>query len=102
MTSALPPTAGVSLLRVNARRRRHLDAQQVEPLAAEASRPPLTRVGASEAAKYKRHGLAILVLAYCGWRWSELAALRTAPSAPPAAGRRSGAAGVLMQRMQSR
>lgn len=70
------PAAGVSLPRVNARRRRYLDAQQVELLVAEASRPPLTGIGASEPARYQRHGLAIFVLAYCGLRWSELAALR--------------------------
>lgn len=70
------PANGVSLPRVNPRRRRYLDAQQVELLAAEASRPPLARVGTSDAARYERHGPAIFVLAYCGLRWSELAALR--------------------------
>jgi integrase len=70
------PAAGVSLPRTNARRRRYLDAQQVELLAAEAANPPVTRIGRAEAEKYQAYQLVIFVLAYCGVRWSELAALR--------------------------
>jgi integrase len=70
------PAAGVSLPRSASRRRRYLDASQVELLAAEAAVPPLGRRGSTTAAAYKANGLAIFVLAYCGLRWSELAALR--------------------------
>lgn len=68
------PSAGVSLPRSASRRRRYLDAAQVELLAAEAAAPPLGRRG--PAAAYQANGRAIFVLAYCGLRWSELAALR--------------------------
>jgi integrase len=54
------PALGVDLPRTRERPRRYLTAAQVERLAATA--------GAGR--------LAILVLAYCGLRWSELAALR--------------------------
>lgn len=70
------PANGVSLPRVNARRRRYLTADEVEWLAAEASRPPKTRRQGEQAAPYCAYGLAVFVLAYCGLRWSELAALR--------------------------
>jgi integrase len=55
------PAAGVNLPRVVPPRRRYLTAQQVTQLA-DASGP---------------HRLVVLVLAYCGLRWSELAALHT-------------------------
>ena len=70
------PANGVSLPRVKARRRQYLTADEVEQLAAEASRPPATRAESKLAAAYRAYGLAVLVLAYCGLRWSELAALR--------------------------
>lgn len=70
------PANGVSLPRVNARRRRYLTADDVELLATEAARPPVTRVDSELADAYRAYGLAVLVLAYCGLRWSELAALR--------------------------
>lgn len=70
------PANGVSLPRANARHRRYLTADDVEWLAAEASRPPQTRQQSAQAASYRAYGLAIYVLAYCGLRWSELAALR--------------------------
>jgi len=54
------PALGVALPRLNQKRRRYLTAVQVEALA--------------EAAGPGR--VAIYVLAYCGLRWSELAALR--------------------------
>ncbi len=70
------PANGVSLPRAKARRRRYLTADEVEWLAAEAARPPQMRQQSEQAAAYGAHGLAIFVLAYCGLRWSELAALR--------------------------
>ena len=54
------PALGVDLPRIRERRRRYLTAAQVEQLAAAAG----------------DGRLAVLVLAYCGLRWSELAALR--------------------------
>jgi integrase len=54
------PCDGVDLPRTSARRRRYLTAVQVEQLAENAG----------------PGRLAVLVLAYCGLRWSELAALR--------------------------
>ena len=68
------PARGASLPRARSRRRRYLDAGQVELLAIEAATPP--RTGTANAAGYRANGLAVLVLAYCGLRWSELAALR--------------------------
>lgn len=54
------PALGVDLPRTHERPRRYLTAARVEQLAATAG----------------DGRLAILVLAYCGLRWSELAALR--------------------------
>lgn len=71
------PASGVSLPRTNARRRRYLDARQVEMLAMEAAKPPATRAEGGTAEKYQSYRLAVFVLAYCGLRWSELAAVRT-------------------------
>ena len=54
------PSNGVNLPALNERRRRYLTAEQVDQLA-----------------HYAGNGrLAVLVLAYCGLRWSELAGLR--------------------------
>ena len=54
------PAAGTNLPEMNERRRRYLTAGQVEELAVAAHKGRLV----------------VLVLAYCGLRWSELAALR--------------------------
>lgn len=54
------PAVGTSLPETNERRRRYLTAGQVEELAVAAGKGQLV----------------VLVLAYCGLRWSELAALR--------------------------
>ncbi|PZS36857.1 MAG: site-specific integrase [Pseudonocardiales bacterium] len=70
------PTKGVNLPRAKSRRRRYLTADEVELLAAEAGRPPVTRAGSELEPAYAAYGLAIYVLAYCGLRWSEFAALR--------------------------
>ncbi|MGH8963692.1 MAG: tyrosine-type recombinase/integrase [Jatrophihabitantaceae bacterium] len=70
------PSAGASLPRSASRRRRYLDASLVELLATEAAAPPLGRRQSASDGAYRTNGLAIFVLAYCGLRWSELAALR--------------------------
>ncbi|MDP9093411.1 MAG: site-specific integrase [Actinomycetota bacterium] len=66
------PAAGIMLPRVVDRPRRYLTAVQVTQLAAAAAIPPHERVRAA----YAQYRLAVFVLAYCGLRWSELAALR--------------------------
>jgi integrase len=70
------PSAGVSLPRVSSRRRRYLDARQVELLATEAGTSSPECADAARVAAYRANELAVFVLAYCGLRWSELAALR--------------------------
>jgi integrase len=67
------PAEGVALPRVVERRRRYLTAAQVAQLAQSAAEPPHQRMRAAHA----QYRLAVFVLAYCGLRWSELAALRT-------------------------
>jgi integrase len=66
--------AGVALPRVVEQRPRYLSAEQVARLAAVAAEPPNPRM----ASVYGQYRLALLVLAHCGLRWSELAALRVA------------------------
>jgi integrase len=66
------PASGVALPRVVERRHRYLAAPQVAQLAAVAAEPPNPRLTDA----YAQHRLAVYVLAYCGLRWSELAALR--------------------------
>lgn len=56
------PSDGLNLPALNERRRRYLTAQQVSDLAGAAG----------------DHRLVVLVLAYCGLRWSEMAGLRAA------------------------
>lgn len=70
------PAHGVNLPRARSRARRYLTADEVENLAVEAARPPATREGSDLEPAYAVYGLAIFVLAYCGLRWSEFAALR--------------------------
>jgi integrase len=70
------PAQGVSLPRANSRRRRYLDAGQVESLAMEAGTAPQGCADAARTAAYRANELAVFVLAYFGLRWSELAALR--------------------------
>ncbi len=67
------PAVGVALPRVVEQRRRYLTAAQVAQLAAVAAESPHSRM----AGAYGQYRLAVLVLAYCGLRWSELAAMRT-------------------------
>lgn len=72
------PARGVSLPPANHKRRKYLTAAQVAELAAEAGRPPALLEKLGRGAHYAQYGLAVLVLAYCGLRWSELAGLRVA------------------------
>lgn len=66
------PALNLSLPRVHERPRRYLTATQVAQLAAVAAEPPQPRLTAT----YAQYRIAVYVLAYCGLRWSELAALR--------------------------
>ncbi len=58
------PANGVNLPRAKSRRRRYLTADEVELLAAEAGRPPVTRAGSRLEPAYAAYGLAIYVMAY--------------------------------------
>ncbi len=66
------PSRDVDLPRSMQRQRKYLTAEQVAALADAAAIPPHERL--TEA--YAQYRLAVLVLAYCGLRWSELAALK--------------------------
>lgn len=87
------PANGVSLPRVNGRRRRYLTADEVEWLAAEAGRPPQTRLWAEQAAPYRVYGLdsslrpGLLRAALVG---TGSAARRSGRPAPRTAGHRRG------------
>jgi integrase len=70
------PCAGLSLPRTRERPRRYLTAVQVASLAERAGRPPAATVKRGRGDAYRQYRLVVLVLAYCGLRWSELAALR--------------------------
>jgi integrase len=73
---AANPATGVNLPRPASRRRRYLTADDVERFAVEAARRPHLRVGSPTADAYRSFARAVYVLANCGLRWSELAALR--------------------------
>ena len=66
------PSRDVDLPRSPQRQRKYLTAEQVASLADAAAIPPHERLTGA----YAQYRLAVLVLAYCGLRWSELAALR--------------------------
>jgi integrase len=66
------PAAGVSLPRVHERPKKYLTGKQVAQLAQAAATPPNERLRGV----FAQYRLAVLVLAYCGLRWSELAALK--------------------------
>ncbi|MGX5655230.1 tyrosine-type recombinase/integrase [Geodermatophilus nigrescens] len=73
------PCTGVNLPRAEQARRRYLTHEQVHLLAAETARPrPDTRLPHRERAVMDSYRLVVLVLAYCGLRWGELAALKVA------------------------
>ncbi len=71
------PATGVNLPRADQARRRYLTHRQVHLLAAETARPrPGTRLPYREREVMDSYRLVVLVLAYCGLRWGELAALK--------------------------
>lgn len=70
------PADGVDLPRIAERRRKYLTAAKVEQLADAASALPSDRPRRSTDAAFVQYRLVVLVLAYCGLRWSELAALK--------------------------
>ncbi|MGY1669529.1 tyrosine-type recombinase/integrase [Geodermatophilus sp. SYSU D00710] len=71
------PCTGVNLPRAEQVRRRYLTHRQVHLLAAETARPKAgTRLPYREREVMDSYRLVVLVLAYCGLRWGELAALK--------------------------
>jgi integrase len=84
------PATGVDLPPMNHKRRKYLTASKVAELAAAAAQPrqrrPKLATNAPQRRRPKRatdatfaqYRLAVFVLAYCGLRWSELAALKVA------------------------
>ena len=71
------PAANVELPHSKSRRKRYLTADQVELMAEAARALPSTRPRLASNASFEQYRLVVYVLAYCGLRWSEVAALRT-------------------------
>jgi integrase len=71
------PARGVDLPPVNARRRKYLTARQVVALAEAAALPVDRGYALPTDAAFGQYRLTVFVMAYCGLRWSELAALKT-------------------------
>lgn len=70
------PATGVEMPRTKSKRKRYLTAGQVEVMAEAASMLDPGRPKLVSNAAFAQYRLVIFVLAYCGLRWSELAALR--------------------------
>jgi integrase len=70
------PAAGVELPRADSKRKRYLTAAQVEVMADAAAALPPARPRLASNASFAQYRLVVFVLAYCGLRWSEAAALR--------------------------
>lgn len=70
------PCDGVELPRTTERPPKYLTASQVANLAREAATLPSGRPKRATDAAFQQYRLVVLVLAYCGLRWGELAALR--------------------------
>src|SRR5206468_9769218 len=70
------PARGVDLPRAGGKPRRYLSASQVEVMAAAAGTLDPARPRRRTDVAFAQYRLVVLVLAYCGLRWSELAALR--------------------------
>jgi integrase len=73
---ATNPARGVTLPRAAVRSKRYLTAEQVEVMALAASTLPADRPRRTTDTAFEQYRLVVLVLSYCGLRWSELAALR--------------------------
>jgi integrase len=73
---AVNPAEEIDLPPPGHQRRKYLTAQQVTALADAAERPPALLEKLGRGGHYAQYRLVVLVLAYCGLRWSELAALR--------------------------
>jgi integrase len=70
------PADDIDLPALLERDRNYLTAAQVEALALAASELPAGRPRRATDAAFAQYRLAVLVLAYCGLRWSELAGLK--------------------------
>jgi integrase len=70
------PSLGVDLVPLKEGKRRYLTAEQVERLADAAGKLPAGRPRRTTDDAYPQYRLVVFVLAYCGLRWSELAALK--------------------------
>ena len=70
------PALGVDLPPMNEKRRRYLTAAKVDALAHAAAKLPDDRPKVATDAAFGQYRIAVFVLAYCGLRWSELAALK--------------------------
>jgi integrase len=70
------PARGINLPPLNERRRRYLTAEQVTALANQAGTLRGGRPHRQTDPVFDQYRLVVLVLAYCGLRWSEVAALR--------------------------
>lgn len=69
------PATGVERPRATSRRKRYLTAAQVEVMAHAAAKLEPGRPKLASNASFAQYRLVIFVLAYCGLRWSEIAAL---------------------------
>jgi integrase len=70
------PADGVELPRANSKRKRYITAQQVEVLAEAAATLPPDRPRLMSDPSFAQYRIVVFVLAYCGLRWSEIAALK--------------------------
>lgn len=73
---AVNPAEDVDLPAPGQQRRKYLTAAQVTLLANAAACPPALLERLGRGGHYAQYRLAVLTLAYCGLRWSEMAALR--------------------------
>lgn len=72
------PARGVTLPRVQSKPHRYLTVEQAETMAVRAAQLPPGRPRRRTDAAFAQYRLVVLVLSWCGLRWSEMAALRVA------------------------
>ena len=70
------PAKGVDLPRTNSKGKKYLNVQQVEVMAVAAGTVPAGAPRRGSFAHRDQYRLAVFMLAYCGLRWSEIAAMR--------------------------